>query len=216
MANLITLSRLLLLVIVVALAYAPPSALQLANVPLLILVFVTDGLDGWVARRRGEESLFGAMFDIAGDRIVELTLWIVLADLDLVPVWVPLVFVVRGTVVDAIRASQTKRRGQSPFALMESPLGRWLVAGKFMRIFYAVLKAHAFCWLLLIQPLPVLAPGLWADWGGLLASIGAVLVYLSVAICLVRGVPVIAEFAYAERRSILGSLADGPFGRRRA
>lgn len=216
MANLITLSRLLLLVVVVALAYAPPSAWQLANVPLLILVFVTDGLDGWVARRRGEESLFGAMFDIAGDRIVELTLWIVLADLDLVPVWVPLVFVVRGTVVDAIRASQTKRRGQSPFALMESPLGRWLVAGKFMRIFYAVLKAHAFCWLLLIQPLPALAPALWADWGGLLAGVGAALVYLSVAVCLARGVPVIAEFAYAERRSILGSLADGRLGRPRA
>lgn len=216
MANLITLSRLLLLVVVVALAYAPPSAWQLANVPLLILVFVTDGLDGWVARRRGEESLFGAMFDIAGDRIVELTLWIVLADLDLVPVWVPLVFVVRGTVVDAIRASQTKRRGQSPFALMESPLGRWLVAGKFMRIFYAVLKAHAFCWLLLIQPLPALAPALWADWGGLLAGVGAALVYLSVAVCLARGVPVIAEFVYAERRSILGSLADDRLGRPRA
>lgn len=216
MANLITLSRLLLLVVVVAMAYAPPSPLQLLDVPLLILVFVTDGLDGWVARRRGEASLFGAMFDIAGDRIVELTLWIVLADLDLVPVWVPLVFVVRGTIVDAIRASQTKRRGQSPFSLMESPLGRWLVAGKFMRIFYAVLKAHAFCWLLLIQPLPVLAPALWAEWGALLAGIGAALVYLSVAICLVRGVPVIAEFVYGERRSILGSLADGFSRGRRA
>jgi CDP-diacylglycerol--glycerol-3-phosphate 3-phosphatidyltransferase len=213
MANLITLSRLLLLIVVVVIAYRPPSWYSLLGVPLLIFLFVTDGLDGWVARRRGEESLFGAMFDIAGDRIVELTMWIVLADLDLVPVWVPLVFVVRGTIVDAIRASQTTHRGQSPFAMMETPLGRWLVAGQFMRVFYSVLKAHAFCWLLLIQPLPVLLPGLWAEWGTVLAGIGAFLVYLSVAICLLRGLPVIAEFTYSERHSILGKLVPARPGR---
>lgn len=213
MANLITLSRLLLLLVVVAIAYQPPSWLHFANVLLLIVVFVTDGLDGYVARRRGEASLFGAMFDIAGDRIVELTLWIVLADLDLLPVWVPLVFVVRGTIVDAIRASQTVSRHQSPFAMMRTPLGHWLVAGKFMRIFYSVLKAHAFCWLLFTQPMPALFPAFWSEWGWLLNAVGAVLVYLSVAICLVRGLPVIVEFAYQERHSILGRIIPQSGGR---
>ncbi len=213
MANLITLSRLLLLIAVVAIAYQPPSWWQFLNVPLLIIVFVTDGLDGYVARRRGETSLFGAMFDIAGDRIVELTMWIVLADLDLLPIWVPLVFVIRGTIVDAIRASQTASRNQSPFAMMESALGRWLVAGKFMRIFYAVLKAHAFCWLLLIQPMPALIAPFWAQWGPLMTGIGDALVYLSVAICLVRGLPVIVEFAYQERHTILGKLMPQHSGR---
>jgi CDP-diacylglycerol--glycerol-3-phosphate 3-phosphatidyltransferase len=213
MANLITLSRLLLLIAVVTIAYRPPSLLHLLNVPLLIVVFVTDGLDGYVARKRGEVSLFGAMFDIAGDRIVELTMWIVLADLDLLPVWVPLVFVVRGTIVDAIRSSQTAHRGQSPFAMMETSVGRWLVAGKFMRIFYAVLKAHAFCWLLLIQPLPALVPDLWSAWGWLLTGIGNFLVYLSVGLCLARGLPVIIEFAYSERHSILGRLLPEQSGR---
>lgn len=210
MANLITLSRLLLLIVVVIIAYQPPSALQVLNVPLLILVFVTDGLDGWVARRRNETSLFGAMFDIAGDRIVELTMWIVLADLKLVPIWVPLVFVIRGTIVDTIRAAQTTSRRQSPFAMMETPLGRWLVAGKFMRIFYAVLKATAFCWLLLLQPLPVIIPELWAAWGPALTAVGRGLVYLAVLLCILRGLPVLVEFLYAERRAILGRLAGTP------
>ena len=204
MANLITLSRLLLLILVVAIAYRPPSWWQLINVPLLILVFVTDGLDGYVARKRNEASLFGAMFDIAGDRIVELTMWIVLADLDMVPIWVPLVFVIRGIVVDTIRASGAEHAGQSPFSMIRSPAGRWLVAGKFMRIFYAVLKAHAFCWLLLIYPLPNLVPGFWADWGALLTIVGQVLVYASVLCCLLRGLPVVIEFVYGERDSILG------------
>jgi CDP-diacylglycerol---glycerol-3-phosphate 3-phosphatidyltransferase len=206
MANLITLGRLVLLIVVVAIAYQPAGLLQLLDVPLLILVFVSDGLDGYVARKRNETSQFGAMFDIAGDRIVELTMWIVLADLALVPIWVPLVFVVRGTIVDAIRASQAKGRRESPFALMESRLGRWLVAGQFMRVVYAVVKATAFCWLLLLQPLPVLAPELWADFGTIGTTIGRGLVLIAVVLCLVRGLPVVLEFAYSERRTILGSL----------
>jgi CDP-diacylglycerol--glycerol-3-phosphate 3-phosphatidyltransferase len=209
MANLITLSRLLLLIVVVVIAYRPPDVFQLINVPLLILVFVTDGIDGYVARKRHETSQFGAMFDIAGDRIVELIMWIVLADLRLVPIWVPLVFVVRGTIVDAIRASQTSNRQESPFALMETAIGKWLVAGRFMRALYAVVKATAFCWLLLLQPLPVVAPGVWRDFGTIGIAIGNVLVLFAVVLCLVRGLPVIVEFIYSERRAILGSLA-GP------
>lgn len=206
MANLITLGRLLLLILVVMVAYQPPTLFQLINVPLLILVFVSDALDGYVARKRHETSQFGAMFDIAGDRIVELTMWIVLAHLGLVPVWVPVIFVVRGTIVDAIRASQTRSRRASPFAVMETPLGKWLVAGRFMRAFYAVAKATAFCWLLLLQPLPVAMPALWSAYGGPGEAIGQVLVGIAVFLCLVRGLPVIIEFAYSERRAILGSL----------
>ena len=88
MANAITLSRLLLLWLVVLLAVAAPPAWQLLNVPLLILVFVSDGLDGYVARALQQTSLFGALFDIAADRIVELSLWVLLAYLQLIPLWV--------------------------------------------------------------------------------------------------------------------------------
>jgi CDP-diacylglycerol--glycerol-3-phosphate 3-phosphatidyltransferase len=167
---------------------------------------VSDGLDGYVARKRKETSRFGAMFDIAGDRIVEITMWIVLANLAMVPIWVPLMFVVRGTIVDAIRASQTRQRRESPFALMTSPLGKWLVAGRFMRALYAVVKATTFCWLLLLQPLPVLAPELWGDFGDTGTAVGRGLVLAAVILCLVRGLPVIVEFAYSERRAILGNL----------
>ena len=207
MANLITLSRLLLLILVVIIAYQPPGLFQLLNVPLLILVFVTDGLDGYVARKRHETSQFGAMFDIAGDRIVELTMWIVLAHLELVPIWVPIVFVVRGTIVDAIRASQTTSRRASPFALMEITAGqvaggRPLHAGAVRRrqghgILLAAAPAAAAC----RRARPV--GGLWRDRR---LPIGDGLVLIAVALCLVRGLPVIVEFAYSERRAILGSL----------
>lgn len=214
MANLITLSRLILLFLVIWIAYLPLSWAHFGNVALLILVFVTDGFDGYVARKRNETSLFGAMFDITVDRIVELSMWIVLADLDFVPVWVPLLFVVRGTIVDTVRANAASSQGESPFAMIRSPIGRFLVAGKFMRIFYAVTKATTFCWMLLIQPMPVVIPAIWADWSWLLLAIGVALIWLSVIQCILRGLPVVIEFVVDQRESLLGNLAGKGHGTR--
>lgn len=199
MANAVTLSRLLLLFGVVWLAYQPPSLWQLASFVLVIVIFATDALDGYIARKRRETSLFGALFDIAGDRIVEITLWVVTADLDLVPVWIPILFIVRGVVVDTIRSSQARSFGIAPFAMIESRIGKWLVAGRFMRGFYATIKACAFCGLLVILPLESELPVLWERFGVYWSALTYACVYLAVSLCLLRGLPVIAEFVTGRR-----------------
>lgn len=203
MANLVTLSRLVLLLLVVWLAYEPPSLRQLGSFWLVILIFVSDGLDGYIARKRHEESLFGALFDIAGDRIVELTIWIVMADIDLVPIWVPLIFIIRGVAVDAIRSSQSVSQGVAPFAMMRSAWGRFLVSSQFMRVLYAVVKACAFCGLVVLHPLPVVWPALWAVIGAFWSGLTYFLVYLAVLMCVARGLPVVAEFVYSQKEDLL-------------
>jgi CDP-diacylglycerol--glycerol-3-phosphate 3-phosphatidyltransferase len=204
MANLVTMSRLVLLLVVVWLFYVPQTPWAFAAFFLIIFIFVSDGLDGYIARKRNEATLFGALFDIAGDRIVELTLWIVAADVDLVPIWVPLVFIMRGVIVDTIRSSNAVAQGKAPFALMRSPLGKLLVAGKFMRILYAVVKASAFAGLALQKPGPALLPVFWDYIGWLLTGLTYFFVYLAVVLCIARGLPVIAEFVYAQKDDILG------------
>jgi CDP-diacylglycerol--glycerol-3-phosphate 3-phosphatidyltransferase len=203
MANLVTLSRLLLLLVVVWLNYQPLTPWTFAGFFLIALIFVSDGLDGYIARKRNETSLFGALFDIAGDRIVELTLWIVAADIDLVPIWVPLVFIIRGVIVDTIRSSHATAEGTVPFAFMRSQLGKFLVAGKFVRIVYAVAKAAAFAGLSLLMPFPALLPELWSEVGWLLTALTYFFVYLSVLLCIARGLPVIAEFVQERKSDIL-------------
>ncbi len=197
MANLITIIRVCLLFILIGMIYKLPPAWQLLNAPLLILIFVMDGLDGYVARKRGEESLFGAILDIAADRIVENILWIVLVDLDFVPVWVALVFITRSFIVDSIR-NQGAKRGQTPFGMMSSRLARWLVGGRFMRFSYAVAKLLVFGWILMIQPWPTVFPSFWVHWSGLLNNISQVLIYIAVSLCMARGLPVIIEFVISE------------------
>jgi CDP-diacylglycerol--glycerol-3-phosphate 3-phosphatidyltransferase len=195
--------------LVVALVYRLPPEWQLLNVLLLIFIFATDGIDGYVARKLGESSKFGAMFDIACDRIVELTMWIVFVDIDLVPLWVPLVFINRGVVDDAIRSTQAIEHRESPFSMLESRNGQLLVAGKFKRVFYAVLKAVTFCWLMLIYALPALLPGLWQQVSVAFLASAQIFVFLSVLICLLRGAPVVIEFVRTERATLLGSLGRG-------
>ena len=204
MANLVTLARLILLLIAAWMFYLPPSAWGFVNFVLVIVLFVSDSLDGYIARKRNETSLFGALFDIAGDRITELTLWIVTADNGLVPIWVPIVFIIRGVIVDTIRSSNAVAEGVAPFALMRSPIGKWLVAGKFMRGFYAAVKGCAFAGLALIHPFAAALPTLYLQVGWITTGLAYVFVYLSVVLCIARGLPVIVEFVYAQRNDILG------------
>jgi len=197
MANLITLARFLLLFVLVALAVQAPATWQLADAPLLVVIIALDGLDGYVARRRGETSAFGSVFDIVVDRVVENVLWIVLAHLKLVPLWVAIVFITRGVIVDSIRFRAVSQ-GESVFGMMWSRLGRQLVASRFMRGFYGTVKAAAFGWLFMIQPWPELYPALWSNWAGVLGTVADILVFAAVVLCVARGVPVIVEYLVAE------------------
>jgi CDP-diacylglycerol--glycerol-3-phosphate 3-phosphatidyltransferase len=200
MANLITLCRFLLLFLLVASAYAAPPVWQLLNAPLLLIIIGLDGVDGYVARKRNETSVFGSIFDIAIDRAVENVLWVVLADLGLVPIWVAIVFITRASIVDSIRYAAISR-GETPFGSIHSQLGRVLVSGRFMRALYGGLKAATFGWIFLLQPLPAVLPESWARFSQPALWIGDMLIYASVAVCLLRGLPVILEFLSAARPS---------------
>jgi CDP-diacylglycerol--glycerol-3-phosphate 3-phosphatidyltransferase len=202
----ITSFRFALLFLLVAMVYAAPPGWQLLDPVLLIVIIALDGLDGYVARRRGESSLFGSAYDIAVDRVVENIMWIVLADVGLVPVWVALLFITRGVLVDSIRG-QAVARGMGAFEMMRSRPGRFLVAGRFMRGLYGTVKAAAFSWILLFQPVPALWPERWAAWSADVGVTTAVLVYASAALCVIRGLPVVIEFYLAEGHARKARLA---------
>ncbi len=199
MANLITVARIILLFITVGIIYILTPVAVLVGFFLTIIVFASDALDGYVARKRGSANEFGAVFDIAGDRIVENVYWVVLAHLMLVPVWMPLVTIVRSFIVDGLR-SMALAQGKTAFGantMMTSKFGTWLAASRFHRALYGVVKVVAFCWMLLILALRLAAAqdSGWAsferEWGGLIDGIGTFLIYFSVLYMLLRGAVVV-------------------------
>lgn len=199
MANLITIGRLILLFVVIWMIYTGSTRVLELCMVLLIVVFASDGLDGWVARKRGSTSQFGAIFDIAGDRVVENALWIIFADLDLIPVWIPIMVVTRGFLVDGLR-SLSYAEGMTAFGeknMMRSAFTTWLTAGRFMRGLFGWSKSAGFVFLAGLVAWETLDTsgtviGAWygAEW---FRYFGWSLVWLSVALTVIRALPVFVD-----------------------
>jgi CDP-diacylglycerol---glycerol-3-phosphate 3-phosphatidyltransferase len=189
LANLITLARLPLLVFLLGiLLYSSTWSWQLLGLGLLGLLFLMDWIDGFVARRRRETSDLGAVLDIALDRTVENVLWVAFLSLGLISVWVPVIFLVRSFVVDGVRGVAFAR-GKPGFSMMHTPWGRFLVASRFMRAFYGLAKGVTFGCLWLTHALILEDPRYLTTLEPWYQS----LVWLTVGLCVVRGLPVLLD-----------------------
>ena len=87
-ANIITLSRLPLLILVVVLLYLPWAWALFSALALLPILYLMDWFDGYVARHKNQVTDLGSVLDIAIDRVVENVLWIVFAHQHKIPVWI--------------------------------------------------------------------------------------------------------------------------------
>lgn len=186
-ANAVTVLRVILALITAGLIWCPGDNFLWLAFLFTVLVIWGDGLDGFLARKFKQTSEFGAMLDIAGDRVVEMTYFIAFSALHWISVWIPLLFLVRGTVVDTIRAQAT-RKGMTAFGektMMQSRLGKLLVSSNWSRSGYAISKALAFGLMiaghissLVTTPVPAIA---------------LFCVYFSCLFCVIRGLPVLIE-----------------------
>lgn len=187
-ANLITVLRFPLLVVIVLLLYSGGTVGPLIGAPLIVALILMDSLDGFIARRRDEQTLIGGALDIAADRAVEVVLWMAYAQLRLILVAIPLTVVIRGALVDSVR-NVALQHGQSAHSMVRSSWGRWLVNSSAMRTGYAVVKAVAFTLLALALGLQT---GRHAAWYSVW-TVASAASWVAVALCIVRGLPVLIE-----------------------
>jgi CDP-diacylglycerol--glycerol-3-phosphate 3-phosphatidyltransferase len=187
-ANIITVARVgLALLCVMALWLDQSDVVCWGAIALTVYVMYLDALDGWVARKMNQDCKFGGVLDIACDRAVELLYPIVFSAMGWIPVWVPLLFLVRGTLVDSVRA-HAGEKGFTAFGkqtMMQSALGKVLVASTFSRAFYNATKIVAYCLLI--------AAHTRLEANTALPAVAMGLVYFLSLLCLVRGLPVILE-----------------------
>ncbi|MBN1542793.1 CDP-alcohol phosphatidyltransferase family protein [candidate division KSB1 bacterium] len=142
-ANLVTIGRIALLIVTVLLVQYPNFWIRTFCIAVIPVIFYLDSLDGYLARHHRCATRLGSVLDIVGDRIVESILWILLGFLKVVPLWIPILVLVRGFLTDGLR-SIAIAGGQTPFSMMKSRMGWWCVASPFSRTSYAILKAVVF------------------------------------------------------------------------
>lgn len=191
LANWITLSRFPLLLLNVLILYFGTPVMRLAGVGILFLALMLDTVDGIVARKSGQTSLFGSVLDIAADRTFELVLWVAYADLDMIPVVMPLVVIARTTLTDAFRSIGVAQ-GIPPFQQHRTELSKFLVGSPFMRSGYSISKVITFCGLAMVQAFAGF--GATTTLGRLAPQMMKVLIvvaWIAVAFCVFRGLPVI-------------------------
>ena len=98
--NQLTLLRILLVPVCLLLA---GYGLYPAAAAVFILAAVTDALDGRIARKRHLITNFGKFADPIADKILVLSMMIVLCYKGLLPVWLPIILVFRELMVDGLR-----------------------------------------------------------------------------------------------------------------
>lgn len=196
--NLISLIR-VALVFVVLWLFTVDFYTKFSATLLTIIVIYMDSLDGYVARKLGIASDFGALLDIAGDRIVEAAYWIFFAWKGLFSFWIPVIVVTRGFLTDLIRSAAFSE-GKTPFGEkthLRSNIARFICASRFSRAVYGVAKVVAFVWMGIYMTVVAGVDEMGWNISGsvvkIIFLIGKILVYLTVVMCVVRGIPIVWE-----------------------
>jgi phosphatidylglycerophosphate synthase len=162
-ANTLTLVRLGLVSVLGAIF---PLLPRTAFAGLILALFTLDGIDGWVAKRRGEASPFGAAFDMETDALGVMVMGLIMWQHGLVGPWVLVAGLWRYVYASIIAVMPS---------LSESPRSRW---GRW--IFFVLMSSFTGAFL----PLPLLTP--------LLAGLGTVAVSLSFVYGFAQSRPVAA------------------------
>jgi CDP-diacylglycerol---glycerol-3-phosphate 3-phosphatidyltransferase len=157
--NVLTLLRILAVpVIVVALLGETPNGDALAA-GVFALAALTDGLDGYIARRRQSITTFGKLVDPLADKLLIVASLVSLVSLGRLAAWVAMVIIARELAVTGLRAVAVEQG----VVISASWLGK----------LKTVLQVAAVFALIIWNPSPT-----WVD----------VLVYLAVAATVVSGV----------------------------
>jgi CDP-diacylglycerol--glycerol-3-phosphate 3-phosphatidyltransferase len=97
--TLLTLSRVFLIPVFIITAPGNP----LLGAMIFALASITDFLDGYLARRSGEVTTFGIIFDPIADKFLVISALILLVDMARLSVWIATIIIIREFLVTALR-----------------------------------------------------------------------------------------------------------------
>jgi len=103
--NLLTWLRVLAIPLLVTLFFLPVDrhTMNLAATALFVAAAVTDWIDGWLARKLGQTSAFGAFLDPVADKLLVCAALVMLVELQRVEALVALIIIGREITISALR-----------------------------------------------------------------------------------------------------------------
>ena len=79
---------------------------------IFIIASITDKLDGSIARKRNEITIFGKFLDPIADKILVLAAMIMLVEAGRLPAWIPIIVLFREFIVSGYRLVAVEKGGK--------------------------------------------------------------------------------------------------------
>jgi len=117
---------------------------ELAASALFILASITDGLDGYLARRRGQVTTIGMLLDPLADKLMIAAAFISLVQFNprIVPAWIAVVIIGREFLVSGLRGIAASEG----FTIQASDLGKLKMVVQIVSVVAAILDHKWLVW----------------------------------------------------------------------
>lgn len=102
--NSLTIARLILIPVFLLVASMNWDYAGYTAAGIFIIAAITDGLDGYLARKRNQITLLGQFLDPVADKILVTAALILLVEIGTIPGWVAIVIVSREIAVNGLRS----------------------------------------------------------------------------------------------------------------
>lgn len=102
--NALTMLRILAVPVVVVALLGEVGSGDVIAAAVFALAAATDGLDGYIARRRGQITNFGRLMDPLADKLLVVAALVSLVSLDRLEAWIAMVIIARELAVTGLRS----------------------------------------------------------------------------------------------------------------
>lgn len=172
--NLLTWTRILLIPLVIGVFYAPLTAYEknLIATSAFVVAAITDWFDGWLARKLGQTSAFGAFLDPVADKLMVAAAVVMLVELDRAEAVVAFIIVGREIAISALREWMAQIGAAKSVAV--SFVGKLKTTAQMIAIPLLLYYEP-------LGPVPVAQLGYWLLWLAALLTVWSMGYYLSKA-----------------------------------
>jgi|ERR1035437_52222 CDP-diacylglycerol--glycerol-3-phosphate 3-phosphatidyltransferase len=120
---------------------------------LFVLASITDGVDGYLARKRGQITTMGMLLDPLADKIMVTAALIALVayNPEVVKVWIAVVIIGREFLISGLRSIAASEG----FTIQASDLGKLKTVIQIVSVVSAILAHHWFQWEIGVLIIPV-------------------------------------------------------------
>jgi len=134
--NLLTVGRIFLIPVFVLVFMEPTPDRSMLAAVIFTVAAVTDLLDGYIARRTGQITNFGKLFDPIADKLLVLSALILLMSVDRVSALVVILIIARELAVTGIRTIAASER----FIIAAETTGKYKMALQVVAIVLLILE----------------------------------------------------------------------------